>query len=115
MAKPVGFTRADAGRIAEATKHYERTYRGEGPGRGVPPAVGRGLRLAKAPAGGILGKSGTTPDSKFCLLYEWNGTALDTGSEQIEVFNSYSSAVGVSKDLWIVRWAGAWWVLTEAC
>lgn len=79
---------------------------------------GEGLTIkAKAPAGGILAKSGNTPQPATCTLYTWNKLTNSEllGSQTLTVRNGYLGTVGSNKDIWIVLRAGTWMVLTEAC
>lgn len=79
------------------------------------------ITKAKAPSGGVAAKSGNTPGSATCTLYTWDGTSEVLGTNTVTVKNSYATAVGANKDIWIVartRNGGSstdWFVLTEAC
>lgn len=98
----------------------DRTQGGDGDWF-VLNALSTGIQKAKAPTGGIAAKSGSTPGSATCTLYKWDGTSETLDTATVTVKNSYSSAVGANKDIWIVsrpRSTGStsdWFVLTEAC
>jgi hypothetical protein len=87
------------------------------PGGQVLRFAGKGtaLRPAKAPAGGIPALSGATPGSATVTFYTWDGTSFSLGSETATAKNVYGSAVGANKLVWVTRWRGTWFVLTEAC
>jgi len=70
---------------------------------------------ARAPAGGIPARVGSTPGSAVCTLYTWDGTAFALGTQADTIRNHYTAAVGANKDITVYRWAGALWVLTEQC
>ena len=79
----------------------------------MPLAIG--ARPARAPGGGIAARSGASVSSAECTFYEWDGSSFTLGTETVTVRNSYTSSVGASADIWVVFWAGSWWVLTEGC
>jgi hypothetical protein len=72
-------------------------------------------RPAHTTEGPIDAMVGTTPGSEVVTFYEWDGDAFDLGSETTTAYNTYNVAVPDDRLVWLIYWAGAWWVLTAAC
>jgi hypothetical protein len=108
-------------RPAEAFERMSFTGIAQRTGPGGMPLIGQGITdlivKAKAPSNGIPPKVGNVPGGpRDCTLYIWDGTSEILSSGKVAVRNSYLSAVGNDKDVWIVWRDGiTWFVLTESC
>jgi hypothetical protein len=81
----------------------------------IPGGAGNTVLRVKAHSAGIAARSGATPGSAVCTLCTWNGTTWTSTGASITVKNDYSTAVGASKLIWVVDWAGDYFVMTEEC
>jgi hypothetical protein len=112
----VAFTRDAARRISDATVWVERANRGEPPRRTRRYPVGSddGF-LAKTPSGGIPALSGTTPGSASCTLGWFDGSAIQTTTDTLTIYNIGTTAVAGNK--WcLINWFDSTpFVVVEPC
>ncbi len=75
------------------------------------------IAIARAPSGGIAARSGTTPGSATCGLYELSsGSLVDSGITET-VYNVFSSAIANNAYVIIAQdyIGGDWYVISEDC
>lgn len=74
-----------------------------------------GIMLVKTPIGGIPALSGTTPGQADCVKLTWDGTALNTGTVPVRVYNPWAFAAGGNKTAIAFKFASSYWLLTWSC
>lgn len=117
--KPVFFSRADAERIAHATRAVESLTRNPvSRGRRVPAYRERWIAKAMTGGSGVpAATSQTSPGKASATLYAWNpasDTWTTTGATA-DVYNPSTAGPVAASTLVTVAWLGIWEVILEPC
>lgn len=111
-----GFTRKDAERIASTVKRIEATYRNTPPPRGrYGPGPGN---LVPADSGsGFTAGSRSAPTTATVTLLKTSGTAggLAVSTTTVTAYNTFTTAIGAGKTIWLSSFNGRWYVVQVDC
>ncbi len=64
---------------------------------------------------GASARSGSTPGSGTGTVQSYTSGALASTSSTVTYYNANSTAVGSSKYIWCLWWAGQWWAVSGDC
>ena len=110
---PTAFTRTDAGRVAEATRYYERNYRNTVPAsRALRPDGGFSGQLFRLTAALNAASSLSAITNASAVDQVISGTTLSDGSGTFTLYNYHDKTFASSAIVWAaIGTGGLWWVI----